>query len=471
MTTRLLFLVGIMTLAAARSASAQQSAEVMPSFDLLKAAHGADSLRRITARQQAELAKLAKANGARSDTIAQQRRELERLRALRQSTDSTVAGGPRATVRDTVPHARPTAALIVAPVSVPVEAATPLPSATPTTSPAPATPTTNPVAAPRAAFPSSPTLSGMVQFWISGGDAGYRNTYRLRRAEVKASGSATSTLSWVIMLDLGKALSATSVTMPNGSVQTAVSQSGRPLQDAMMSAQVSPALRIDAGQQKIPFGLEGSQSSGTLETVERSLFASDRARGGSFGDVRDLGITARGRWTSALDYQIGAYNGSGESQNDIDANLAKAVIGRVAIRPIPALQLGLSGVYAGTSAADAPRRDRDGVDLRVRSGKLLIQAEAVSGHDAALGRRGMYSLAGYRVLPTTDLHLRFDAWDPDVEREADAASATERDYLAGITWTMPSAGFKAQADITHRTWSAALVPSRWQLLVNLQTSW
>jgi hypothetical protein len=397
MKPRLLISIGTIMLGVARSAAAQQAAESMPSFDLLKAAHGADSLRRITARQQAELAKLAKVNAAKSDT-------------------------------------------------------TPTPAA-------------------RSAFPSSPVISGMVQFWISGGDAGFRNTYRLRRAEVKASGSATPAWSWVIMLDLGKTLSATSVMMPNGSVQTAVSQSGRPLQDAMMSAQVSPTLRIDAGQQKIPFGLEGAQSSSTLETVERSLFASDRARGGSFGDVRDLGVTVRGRWTSALDYQVGAFNGSGESQNDVDANLAKAVIGRIAIRPIAALQLGVSGVYAGTSAADAPRRDRDGVDLRIRSGKLLIQAEAVSGHDAALGRRGMYTLAGYRVLPTTDLHLRFDAWDPDVERETDAASATERDYLAGITWTMPSAGFKAQADITHRTWSAALVPSRWQLLINLQTSW
>ena len=311
----------------------------------------------------------------------------------------------------------------------------------------------------------------MVQFWITGGDAGFRNTYRLRRAEVKASGNAAPALSWVLMLDLGKTLSATSVMTSGGTVQTAVAQSGRPLQDAMMSAQVTPSLRIDAGQQKIPFGLEGAQSSSTLETVERALFASDRARGGSFGDMRDLGITARGRWTNAFDYQVGAFNGSGESQNDVDANQAKAIIGRVAVHPNSAIQLGLSGVYAGSTAADAPRRDRDGADLRIRSGKVLIQAEAVSGHDALIGRQGMYVLAGYHVLPTADVHFRFDAWDPDVQRESDAASATQRDYLTGVTWIMPGAGFKAQADIARRTWSAGITPSRWQLLINLQTSW
>jgi hypothetical protein len=437
--------------------AAAQSDQSIPSFDLLKAAHGADSLRRVTARQQAELAKLSRANGAKSDTIVRQRRELERLRAMRPSVDSVARGGPVSRPRDT--SSTEMALMVPAAVAVAASAREPAPTA------APVTP------APRATWPSSPALSGLLQFWISGGDAGFRNTYRLRRAEVRASGAATPVLSWTIMLDLGKALSATSVTMPNGTIQTAVAQNSRALQDAAILVQATPSLRIDVGQQKIPFGLEGSQSSATLETVERSLFASDRARGGSFGDMRDIGLALRGRWTSALDYQVGAFNGSGEGQNDVDANLAKAIIGRVAFKPTTALQLGVSGVYAGTSAADAPRRDRDGVDLRFRNGKLLLQAEAVAGHDALISRRGMYALASYRALPMTDLHARFDAWDPDTKREADAASATERDYLAGFTWTMPAAGLKAQADIAHRTYSSALAPSRWQLLINLQTSW
>jgi hypothetical protein len=273
------------------------------------------------------------------------------------------------------------------------------------------------------------------------------------------------------MMDLGKALSASSVATPSGSLQTTVTQSSRALQDVFLSVQAHPSVRFDLGQQKLPFGLEGAQSSATLETVERALFASDRGRGGSFGDVRDIGISLRGRWTTVFDYTVGTFNGSGESQNDVDANTAKALVARVALRPWTALQLGASGIYAGSTALDAPRRDRDGLDVRYRSGKLLVQAEGVAGHDGALSRHGLYVHTGYHVQPTLDLHTRFDAWDPDIAREADAASATERDYMAGFTWTMPGTALKAQTDVSRRTWSASLSPSRWQLLMNLQTTW
>jgi hypothetical protein len=93
------------------------------------------------------------------------------------------------------------------------------------------------------------------------------------------------------------------------------------------------------------------------------------------------------------------------------------------------------------------------------------------GRDGGLTRRGMYAHAGYRVRPPLDLHVRFDAWDPDRAREANAASATERDYLAGITWNVPGITVKAQADAVRKTYSAALIPARTLLLLNLQTNW
>jgi hypothetical protein len=83
----------------------------------------------------------------------------------------------------------------------------------------------------------------------------------------------------------------------------------------------------------------------------------------------------------------------------------------------------------------------------------------------------MYAHAGFRVRPPLDVHVRFDAWDPDRAREADAASATERDYLAGLTWNVVGTTFKAQTDLVHRTYSASLVPTRTQLLLNLQANW
>lgn len=446
----------------AAPAFAQQS-QAAPSFDLLRAAHSADSLRTVSARQRAELAKLQRAAAARADTIARQQREIVALRATRVAIDSpsVMRVAVTKTARDTVPAV---VRDVVTPRTVPVA---------PPTDSVKATRTPPAVAAPaaRAAFPTTPAINGMLQFWMTAGDQGFRNGYRLRRAEVKASGSPTARIAWTVVLDFAKSLSASSTTTSSGSVQTAVSQTSRALQDANVVFLASPSVRVAVGQQKVPFGMEGFASSSTIEMVERALFASDRARGGSFGDTRDLGVAVRGVVGPSLDYHVGVFNGSGESQNDVDANLAKAVIARVLLRPHAALQLGASGVYAGNGAGDAPRRDREAVEVRVKRGRLLVQTEAVQGHDASILRRGAYLHAGYRIVPSLDLRARVDAWDPDVRREADLASATERDYLVGATWLVPSAGVKLQGDVARRTWSALLAPSRWELRINLQTSW
>jgi hypothetical protein len=471
--------VSVATLIASPGIQAQSNA---PSFDLLRAAHASDSLRRVNVRLQSEVARLTKANAAKSDSIARQRRALDAIRAPRAALGAALPmlanGHPPASIEiDAEPqapqpvdvaNATPTPVVQQA-TAVPMIAAPAVAVMKPEPVPALAAEPAKAKTAP-APLPAAVTLNGMFQFWMSAGDAGYRNSYRLRRAELKASGAASPKVSWVVMLDFGKTLSASS-TMSNGAVQTTVGQSGRALQDATILYQVSPDLRIDAGQQKVPFGLEGSQSSGTLEMVERALFMSDKARGGSFGDVRDAGVALRGKWRTSLDYQVGVFNGSGENQNDTDANLAKALIARVVVRPWPAVQVGASGVYAGNSAGDAPRRDRDAVELRVRTSRVLIQAEAAAGHDATIRRRGAYVHAGFRLRPALDLHLRADGWDPDVDREADAASATERSLLGGATWALASAGLKLQADVARRTYTAGLVPSRWQLMLNLQTNW
>jgi len=434
----------------ARAASAQ-GASADPTFDLLRAAHAADSLRAITLRQRTALARAGQAIAARSDTILRLRRELASLRARADSTH-VVPGAP-----------------VVAPAVI-----APAPSVVPTAPSAGAAPTRSPPA-PASAPPSkpttiAPTISGMLQLWLLAGDAGYRNTYRLRRVELKGTGAIAPRVTWTVMVDVAKALSV-STTTSAGTTQSSVAQGSRALQDAVIGVRLHPRAWLDVGQQKLPFGIEGFQSSGTLPTVERALFASDRARGGGFGDVRDVGATVRGRLGTALDYHVGVFNGSGESQNDVDANLAKSGAVHLAYRAGSRLLVGASGVAAGRGAGDAPVRDRAGVELRAQIGALLVQSEAVTGRDGPLTRRGLYTHAGVRVRPALDLHARFDAWDPDAAREADATSATERDYLLGFTWIPLGPSLKAQADAVRRTYSAGLASARTQLLLNLQTNW
>jgi hypothetical protein len=213
-------------------------------------------------------------------------------------------------------------------------------------------------------------------------------------------------------------------------------------------------------------------SASALETVDRALMESDKARGASFGDVRDLGVAAKGKWRW-LEYRTGVFNGSGETMNDVDKNVAKAIVGQLALRPsfVKGLRVGSSAVTSGKGTLDKPTRDRVGAELQYVRGRAMVQAEAMHGQDGAITRQGMYALGAFNVLSSLKLTTRFDAWDPDVTKDAAAADVTERDYLAGLTWLPVATRLKLQFAVVHKTYSRAITPSATLALTQLQASW
>jgi len=223
----------------------------------------------------------------------------------------------------------------------------------------------------------------------------------------------------------------------------------------------------------VPLSLEGLQSSAALDTVERALFVSDRARGGAYGDVRDLGVMAYGPLTPQVDYQIGFFNGSGENQNDVDKNDQKAVAGRLVVRPsfFKGLQIGGSGVWGNGQRADRPRRDRIGGELLFVRRGVTLKSEMMTGVDGDLHRRGYYGHFGYHLKPKVEGVFRFDSWDPDTAREVNSINVTERDYIAGFNYYLNENQVKLQFNYQHKTFAHGIVPSRNVWLFNLQTSW
>lgn len=320
-------------------------------------------------------------------------------------------------------------------------------------------------------------FNGLLQGWYSSGDGGFRDTFRLRRTELKLTGEITPEVKWTLMFDPAKALSVNnSYVTINGAkalIDTSANQASRILQDAFITLDYIKNIHIDVGQYKVPLSLEGLQSSATLDTVERALFASDRARGGSYGDVRDLGVMIRGPIGKQVDYQLGFFNGSGENQNDVDKNDQKAVIGRLVVRPsfLKGLQIGGSGAWGNGARHDRPRRDRLGGEMLFVRGPFKFKSELMSGKDADLHRLGYYTHFGYVVAPKGEVIFRFDAWDPDTRRETNSANVTERDYVAGYNYYIFGNNVKLQVNYLRKTFHNNIVPSRNQLLVNLQTSW
>lgn len=316
-------------------------------------------------------------------------------------------------------------------------------------------------------------FDGLIQGWFASGDKAFRDTFRLRRAQLRFTGDINENIRWVVMLDAAKALAVNnSFADINGSqavIESRVEQASRILQDAYIRLDYTNKARVEMGQFKVPISLEMNQQAASLDTVERALFISD-SRG--IGVARDLGVMVHGRVLPQLDYQFGAFNGSGESQNEVDRNQRKAFIGRVTVRPLKGLQLGASGAWAGDgSRLDSPRRDRLGGEVSFNRAKFIIKSEVMTLVDSDIHRLGYYAHIGYRVAPRFEPIFRFDSFDPNTGIENSEAGVTERDYIAGFNYFLAESRLKLQFNYLRKTFDNGLLPSRNLVLVNLQTSW
>ena len=319
-------------------------------------------------------------------------------------------------------------------------------------------------------------IGGLVQVWYAQGDGGFQNTFRIRRAELKLGGDVSSRARWAITVDPARVLSTTSATTDiNGTpvvTGTTVNQNSRILVDAYLALALPAHLELDAGQLKIPIGLEGGiQSPAVLETVERALYTSDRARGGIYGDSRDIGVLLRGPAARDVDCSVGYFNGVGESQNDTDHNRSKAVVGRLAARMpfLRALSLGASGALSTADAPDTVVRRRAGAEARLVAGPVLVKTEYMTGRDGTRRGAGWYAHVGYS--PTTHLNLivRQDVFDPDLDAESTTLNARERDLITGFTYDISALNLRFQMNYLRKVLQFA--PARNLVLTNLQAAW
>jgi hypothetical protein len=345
-----------------------------------------------------------------------------------------------------------------------------------------------PAPAPAAAVPPPPVitvdtggaklrLSGLVQGWFTASDAGVADTFRLRRGEVKLGGEVNRRVRWDLVIDTAKALSVSnSYVNVNGQrvmSDTSIGQSGRVLQDAFVTLTRSSSFAVAVGQQKLPLAMEGVQSSSRLDTVERALFMSDKARGGTYGDIRDFGVTAKGKVaTGQIEYSAGVFNGFGETQNDVDRDGQKPFMGRLVARPSAVKGLAIGTSYGRTTAhAGLPtRKDRAGVDAAFARGRLTLASELMTGHDGLLARRGYYAHTTYRIVRDLDAVFRTDTFDPDTAADTTAANVMERDWLGGVNWRIAGPSALLQVNYLRKTF-LDVQPGRHVLMANVQTVW
>lgn len=325
---------------------------------------------------------------------------------------------------------------------------------------------------------SSVQFHGLLQAWYSGGNL-TNDTFRIRRAELKFTGAILPKFTWTVMIDPARALAVnrtfTSVDGTPVLVDTGISQPSRILQDAYFAVDRFQNVRFKVGQFKLPLSYEGQYANSDLPTVEKALFMSDRSqRGGDLADVRDIGVMAWGPLGSALDYQIGVFNGAGDFQNQADTSDRKEVAGRLVVH-IPKmkwLQFGSSAAWNPASAGllSDPRRNRLGGELLLRASKLTFISEVMRGTDGTTRRLGGYAHLALRVRALEPI-VRFDYFDPDTSTENSSTTVTERDYIAGLNYYLGENRAKLQFNYLRKTFTSGTAPPRNLLLVNLQTAW
>lgn len=302
------------------------------------------------------------------------------------------------------------------------------------------------------------------------------DTFRLRRGELRLTGTITPKLTGTIMIDPAKTTSGTNIRTRDNILQEI--QASYLLRSTGTGAEASN-LYFDAGQYKIPVGYESLLSTSALPFVERALIFTQRDPfDGGYGDVRDTGLQLRGNVGSQFNYRLGVFNGFGDRQNTLAVSDAKAVLGLLSFSPrgLPGFQIGVSGGRGNTgqSTGIIPTVGRSNRDLFNVFGvykreKLTLQAEYLSGKAQGFQStgtppvvspqqrdlKGYYGSIGYLFSPNVEGLFRYDYLDANRQATGDS---TVRDLILGINYYIKGNNAKIQTNLIRRSGANGLTP-------------
>jgi hypothetical protein len=180
---------------------------------------------------------------------------------------------------------------------------------------------------------------------------------------------------------------------------------------------------------------------------------------------------ARATFDNGLELRGGVFNELGTSQNDVDRDNGKALVGRISYRtPVRGLQVGGFAAWDAAAPNDMVHR-RAGLDVAYEYGRLRLHGELADGRDGTARRRGYFGGATWRVRPVLDLTARLDVFDPDTRLDASRADVLERDYVAAASYYLSGNNLKWQSQYLRKTYRDAIAASQHIFLSSLQVAW
>ena len=273
------------------------------------------------------------------------------------------------------------------------------------------------------------SISGLLQVQgianLSGDGSQGNDTFRLRRGELKLTGTINDRISGVALFDIAKTKIDSS--KRNDAILQEITLS------YLLNKNGANKNYIDVGQTKLPLGYESLVSSSALPLLERSMIFSQ----GKYGDVRDTGAQLRGN-AGPLEYRIGIFNSLGDRQNDVASRDSKAYAGRLLWKAAEGLQLGGSFGKANDSGNIV------NVFANYTRNKFWVWGEYAKGsRDSGatiVDGNGFNLTAGYRLSPKLEAVARYDKFS-DTDK-GDAKEAT-----LGLNYYLKSNNAKIQLNL------------------------
>jgi Phosphate-selective porin O and P len=305
-------------------------------------------------------------------------------------------------------------------------------------------------------------LSGRLQeqFYYFGNEdyaatVGPQSNVFTRRARIEARGQISENVAVYVQpsFEGGRNLSGV-VTTCSGTPLTCrtTGRSGLRLRDAYIDVRFTPeaskgALYLRAGQEKRPFSRYELTSSTNLPSIERGGGQGllPRASNDLFGSAgflsHDVGASVRYEYKldeiRLITVRVGAYNGQGESLNDVNNKKSFGARGTVGITPkldVGAAWFAHDGIVTVGATPDSGFTNY-AFDIDASWGKpgdegLYALAEYLRGNDATAAKlkiQGIQAVAAYNIRmtsPTSWLYavepaVRFDIADPNTDADDD----------------------------------------------------
>ncbi len=209
--------------------------------------------------------------------------------------------------------------------------------------------------------------------------------FRMRRAEIRFSGSLAENTRWFVMADPAKNLVAAG--------------DNKILQDLGVAYAITPNLEFILGQFKIPTTAEGYEPSAELLFPERTYIAR------LYGDRRESGAMLA--WKESI-FRVNAMISSGQKSNIDDTNDKKDLSIRADVLPTDTTKF---GVFASGGDYSFGMKSRFGASARATLGELLLKGEGVVARDNGVGAHGWAVDTAYSVSDRFQPAARYETFD------------------------------------------------------------